>query len=185
MNIEKEEIFSKQRALQLYENTLKINQINGKTIELIQIHRYLFMDVFSFAGKIRSVDLSKGNFKFAPVKFLNESLRIIDNMPIDSYEKIIKKYIEMNIAHPFREGNGRAMRIWLDFMLREKLNVIVRWDKIPKNEYLNAMIISPINEKEIMNLIKNALTSEINNNAIYKKVINASFNYEGMTNYII
>ncbi|WP_243112193.1 hypothetical protein [Anaerofustis stercorihominis] len=90
MNIEKEEIFSKQRALQLYENTLKINQINGKTIELIQIHRYLFMDVFSFAGKIRSVDLSKGNFKFAPVKFLNESLRIIDNMPIDSYEKIIK-----------------------------------------------------------------------------------------------
>ncbi|WP_243112191.1 hypothetical protein [Anaerofustis stercorihominis] len=91
----------------------------------------------------------------------------------------------MNITHPFKEGNGRAMRIWLDFMLKEKLNVIVRWDKIPKNEYLNAMIISPINEKEIMNLIKNALTSEINNNAIYKKVINASFNYEGMTNYII
>lgn len=180
-----EELQSKKRAIELYDSG-KINEFDvGTTEGLKQIHQFLFQDVFDFAGKIRDVDLSKGNFRFAPVIYLKDTLKTIDNLPDDSYDDIIKKYVEMNVAHPFREGNGRATRLWLDQILKKKIGKCIDWSKISKEQYLSAMERSPINDLEIKTLLKSALTSDINNREVYMKGIQASYEYEELDNYDI
>ena len=178
-----EELQSKKRAIELYDSG-KINEFEvGTTEGLKQIHRFLFQDVFDFAGKIRGVDLAKGNFRFAPAMYLNDTLKTIDNLPENSFDEIIKKYVEMNVAHPFREGNGRATRIWLDQILKKRLGKCVDWSKIGKEEYLSAMERSPINQLEIQTLFENALTDKIDDREVYMKGIQSSYEYEGMTEY--
>jgi len=180
-----EERITKLKALELFD-TNKINEIEVGTFKgLSSIHKYLFSDVYNFAGKIRDVNLAKGNFRFAPSMYLKEALKKIDEMPQDSFDNIIKKYIEMNIAHPFREGNGRSTRIWLDMILKKELGKVVDWGKINKEEYLLAMERSPIKDIEIKILIKNALTNKINNREVYIKGIDASYKYEGYSTYTI
>lgn len=180
-----EERITKLKALELFD-TNKINEIEVGTFKgLSSIHKYLFSDVYDFAGKIRDVNLAKGNFRFAPSMYLKEALKKIDEMPQDSFDNIIKKYIEMNITHPFREGNGRNTRIWLDMILKKELGKVVDWGKINKEEYLLAMERSPIKDIEIKILIKNALTNKINNREVYIKGIDASYKYEGYNTYTI
>lgn len=178
-----EELDSKKRAVELFDvgrlNTFKV----GTTKCLQQIHQYLFQDVFDFAGKIRDVDLAKGNFRFAPVIYLKNTLKTIDQLPEDSFDEIVKKYVEMNVAHPFREGNGRATRIWLDSILKKQLEKCVDWSKIGKEEYLSAMERSPINDLEIKTLLKGALTSKINDREVYMKGIQSSYEYEEQSDY--
>ena len=157
-----EERITKIKALELFD-TNKINEFEvGTTKGLCDIHKYLFSDVYEFAGKIRDVNLAKGNFRFAPAMYLEEALKKIDDMPEDNFDDIIKKYIEMNVAHPFREGNGRSTRIWLDMILKKELSKVVDWSKVNKEEYLLAMERSPIKDTEINILLKNALTNKIN-----------------------
>lgn len=178
-----EELQSKKRAIELYDNG-KINEFKVGTIEgLKQIHQFLFQDVFDFAGEIRDVDLAKGNFRFAPVMYLNDNLKTIDDLPENTFDEIIKKYVEMNVAHPFCEGNGRATRIWLDQILKKKLGKCVDWSKIGKEEYLSAMERSPINDLEIKTLLEGALTSDINNREVYMKGIQSSYDYEEQSEY--
>ena len=178
-----EELASKKRATELWQSG-KINEFEvGTTKGLQQIHEYLFQDVFDFAGQIRTVDLSKGNFRFAPVIYLKDTLKTIDGLPEKTFEEIVKKYVEMNIAHPFREGNGRATRIWLDLILKKELGKCVDWSKIGKEEYLSAMERSPINQLEIQTLFENALTDKIDDREVYMKGIQSSYEYEGMTEY--
>lgn len=178
-----EELQSKKRAIELYDSG-KINEFEvGTTEGLKQIHRFLFQDVFDFAGKIRDVDLAKGNFRFAPAIYLNDTLKTIDSLPEEGYDEIIKKYVEMNVAHPFREGNGRATRIWLDQILKKKLGKCVDWPKVKKEEYLSAMERSPINDLEIKTLLEKALTSDINNREVYMKGIQSSYEYEEQSEY--
>ena len=178
-----EERITKLKALELFD-TNKINDLEvGTTVGLIEIHKYLFSDIYEFAGKIRNVNLTKGNFRFAPAMYLKEALNKIDNMPEDNFDNIIKKYIEMNVAHPFREGNGRSTRIWLDMMLKKKLTKVVDWSKVNKEEYLLAMERSPIKDTEINILLKNALTDKINDREVYMKGIDKSYNYEGYNSY--
>lgn len=178
-----EELQSKKRAIELYDSG-KINEFEvGTTEGLKQIHQFLFQDVFDFAGKIRDVDLAKGNFRFAPAMYLNDTLKTIDNLPGNTYDEIIKKYVEMNVAHPFREGNGRATRIWLDQILKQKLGKCVDWSKIGKEDYLSAMERSPINDLEIKTLLEGALTSNINDREVYTKGIQSSYNYEEQSDY--
>ena len=178
-----EELASKKRAIELFE-TGKINDFEvGTTKGLQQIHKYLFQDVFDFAGKIRDVDLAKGNFRFAPAIYLKNTLKTIDSLPEDNYDEIVKKYVEMNVAHPFREGNGRATRIWLDLMLKKHLGKCVDWSKISKEDYLSAMERSPINDLEIKTLLKGALTSKINDREVYMKGIQSSYEYEEQSDY--
>ena len=178
-----EELASKKRAINLYTSG-KINEIPVGTIEgLRQIHHYLFQDVFDFAGQVRDVDLAKGNFRFAPAMYLADTLRTIDKMPEDTYDEIIKKYVEMNAAHPFREGNGRATRIWLDQILKKRLGKCMDWFKIDKSEYLSAMERSPVNDLEIRTLLEGALTPDIDNREVYMKGIQASYDYEGQSKY--
>ena len=178
-----EEKISKQKAFEMFQTGFLDNLDAGKFESLSQIHKYLFDEIYNFAGQIRDVNIAKGNFRFAPVMYLKAALEHIDNMPQTTFEEIIKKYVEMNIAHPFREGNGRATRIWLDVIFKKELNMIVDWSKIDKEDYLLAMERSPIKDVEIRELIKNALTSDVNNREIYMKGIDASYNYEGYFAY--
>ncbi|MBQ2643909.1 Fic family protein [Candidatus Saccharibacteria bacterium] len=178
-----EELASKKRAVELYDSG-RINEFEvGTTKGLQQIHRFLFQDVFDFAGRIRDVDLAKGNFRFAPVIYLSDTLKTIDNLPENSFDEIVKKYVEMNVAHPFREGNGRATRIWLDQILKKRLGKCVDWSKIGKEEYLSAMERSPINDLEIRTLLESALTQDIDNREVYMKGIQSSYDYEGQSEY--
>lgn len=150
-----------------------------------EIHEYLFKDVFDFAGQIRDVNLSKGNFRFAPVLFLNENLKIIENMPQENFDQIIDKYVEMNVAHPFREGNGRATRIWLDLILKSQIKKCVDWFKIDKGDYLSTMERSPVNALEIKTLLKDALTDQVDDREVYMRGIQASYWYEDQSEYDI
>ena len=178
-----EERITKLNALKLFDSN-KINEFEVGTIKgLSDIHRYLFSDIYDFAGKVRDVNLAKGNFRFASVMYLEEALNKIDNMPQDNYNNIIKKYIEMNVAHPFREGNGRSTRIWLDMILKKELGKVVDWSKVDKEEYLLAMERSPIKDTEINVLLSNALTDEVNNREVYMKGIDSSYRYEGYNTY--
>lgn len=159
------------------------NLPTGKFKTLAKIHEYLFEDIYEFAGKVRTVNISKGNFRFAPLIYLNEALENIDKMPQSTFDEIISKYVEMNVAHPFREGNGRSTRIWLDDILKKELNKVVDWSKVDKEDYLLAMERSPVKDLELKVLLSNALTDKINNREVYLKGIDASYNYEGYITY--
>lgn len=178
-----EERITKLKTLELFD-TGKINDFEVGTFKgLADIHKYLFSDIYYFAGKIRDVNIAKGNFRFAPIMYLTDALKKIDMMPQDSFDNIIKKYIEMNIAHPFREGNGRSTRIWLDMILKKELNRVIDWSLIDKEEYLLAMERSPIKDTEINILLKSALTDKSNDRDVYMKGIDASYRYEGYNMY--
>lgn len=182
-DLAREEKITKLKALELFDSK-KINDFEVGTFKgLSQIHRYLFEDVYSFAGEIRKVNIAKGNFRFASVLYLEDILKKIDNIPQDNFDNIISKYVEMNVAHPFREGNGRSTRIWLDMILKNNLNKVVDWSKINKEDYLLAMERSPIKDTEIKLLIENALTDRINDRAVYMKGIDVSYEYEGYYTY--
>jgi cell filamentation protein len=169
---------SKERALQLFDNS-KIEDFEVGTIYgLQQIHKYLFDDLYDFAGVIRDVDISKGGFRFASHLYLGTVLKEIEKLPENSFEEIIKKYVEMNIAHPFRDGNGRSMRIWLDLIFKKNLKQCVDWQRIDKMDYLNSMQRSPVNDLEIRELLRNALTDKINDREVYMKGIEQSYYYE-------
>ena len=178
-----EERITKLKALELFD-TKEIYEFEVGTFKgLSKIHKYLFDSIYDFAGNIREVNISKGSFRFASFIYLKDILNKIDMMPEDTFDKIIEKYVEMNIAHPFREGNGRSMRIWLDVILKKNLNKVIDWSKVKKEEYLLAMERSPIKDTEIKLLLSNALTDDINNRLIYMKGIDASYNYEGYNTY--
>lgn len=179
-----EERITKLRALELFDKNI-LNDINGTFKRLSKIHKYLFDSIYDFAGNIREVNISKGSFRFASFIYLKEILNKVDMMSEDTFDKIIEKYVEMNIAHPFREGNGRSMRIWLDVILKKNLNKVIDWSKVKKEEYLLAMERSPIKDTEIKLLLSNALTDDINNRLIYMKGIDASYNYEGYNTYSV
>lgn len=178
-----EERKSKLRAIELFESGL-IDKIEVGTIKgLMEINRFLFQDVFDFAGKIRNENISKGNFRFAPVLFLDSNLKIVEKMPENTFEEIIEKYVEMNIIHPFREGNGRATRIWLDQILKKNINKCVDWDKIDKDKYLSAMERSVVNTLEIYTLLKENLTDKINDRGVYMRGIQQSYYYENQDEF--
>lgn len=174
-----EEKISKKKALELFEKGLLNSFESGKFDSLSKIHKYLFDEIYPFAGEIRNVNIAKGNFRFAPVMYLKQALEHIDKMPQSTFEEIIEKYVEMNIAHPFREGNGRSTRIWLDLILKKELGKVVDWSKVDKEDYLLAMERSPIKNIEIRELLRQALTSNIDNREVYMKGIDASYSYEG------
>lgn len=179
----KEERLTKLKALELFDNN-KINEFEIGTFNgLADIHKFLFGDIYDFAGKVRDVNLAKGNFRFAPVMYLEDALNKIDLMPQNDFDSIVKKYIEMNVAHPFREGNGRSTRIWLDMILKKEIGKVIDWGKIDKEEYLLAMERSPIKDIEIKLLLENALTDKINDREVYMKGIDASYRYEGYNTY--
>ncbi len=180
-----EERITKLKALELFD-TKKIYEFEVGTFKgLSKIHKYLFDSIYDFAGNIREVNISKGSFRFASFIYLKDILNKIDVMPEDTFDKIIEKYVEMNIAHPFREGNGRSMRIWLDVILKKNLNKVIDWSKVKKEEYLLAMERSPVKDTEIKLLLSKALTDDINNRLIYMKGIDASYNYEGYNTYSV
>ena len=174
-----EEKISKQKAIEMFENGFLEKLEPGTYESLAAIHKYLFDEIYDFAGKIRGVNLSKGNFRFAPLMYLEAALQSIDKMPQSTFDEIIEKYVEMNVAHPFREGNGRSTRIWLDLMLKKEIGYVVDWSKVDKEDYLLAMERSPIKDIEIKFLLKNALTDNIHNREIYMKGIDHSYYYEG------
>ena len=174
-----EEQLSKKKAVLLFEKGILDSLPAGKFFTLQAIHRYLFEDIYDFAGKIREVNIAKGNFRFAPLMYLCSALENIDKMPQSSFDEIIEKYVEMNVAHPFREGNGRSTRIWLDLMLKKEIGYVVDWSKVDKEDYLLAMERSPIKDIEIKFLLKNALTDHVNDREIYMKGIDHSYYYEG------
>lgn len=178
-----EERISKKKALELFESGILDTLPAGKFSTLQKIHEYLFSDIYDFAGKVRSVNIAKGNFRFAPLMYLETSLSNIDNMPQSTFDEIIEKYVEMNVAHPFREGNGRSARIWLDHILKTEINQVVDWSKVDKEDYLLAMERSPIKDVEIKVLLKNALTNEINSRENFMKGIDHSYYYEGYNNF--
>ncbi len=178
-----EERITKLKALELFDSN-KINEIEVGTFEgLSKIHNFLFKDIYEFAGKIRTDNIAKGNFRFASVLYLKDILRRINEMPQNTYDEIIEKYVEMNVAHPFREGNGRSTRIWLDMILKKELNKVIDWSKINKEDYLLAMERSPVRDTEIKLLLKSALTDDVNNRDVYMKGIDASYHYEGYNTY--
>lgn len=180
-----EERLSKTRALSLFEDgVLDIIEV-GTFKGLSDIHRYLFEDVYDFAGELRTVNLAKGNFRFAPLLYLEAALQAIDRMPQATFDEIIEKYVEMNVAHPFREGNGRSMRIWLDAMLRKELGVVVDWSLVDEEDYLAAMERSPVRDVEIKTLLRAALTERIDDRTAFMKGIDASYRYEGLATYDI
>lgn len=180
-----EEKISKIKAKKLFDSG-KIEKIKvGTFAGLRQIHKYLFEDIYDFAGKLRTVNIAKGNFRFAPVMYLAQSLKQIDKMPQSNFDEIVEKYVEMNVAHPFREGNGRATRIWLDLIFKKELKKVVDWNKIDKSDYLSAMERSPIKDIEIKHLLQNALTDKINEREIFMKGIDVSYYYEGYDEYNI
>lgn len=178
-----EEKISKKKAIQMFENGYLDNLEAGTYEALSEIHRYLFEDIYDFAGKIRNVNIAKSNFRFVPVMYLKAALENVEKMPQSTFDEIIEKYIEMNIAHPFREGNGRSTRIWLDQMLKKELNLVIDWSKIDKDDYLLAMERSPIKDIEIKHLLKEALTDKINDRELYMKGIDHSYYYEGYAVY--
>ncbi len=174
-----EERISKKKAVELFESGMIDSFAVGTFSALQKIHKYLFGDIYEFAGKIRTVNIAKGNFRFAPVMYLEAALKNIDSMPQSTFDEIVEKYVEMNIAHPFREENGRSTRIWLDCILKKELKQVVDWSKVDKEDYLLAMERSPIKDVEIKVLLKAALTDRINDREIYMKGIDASYHYEG------
>ena len=178
-----EERISKKNAAELFEKGILNNLQAGSFSALQAIHRYLFEDIYDFAGEIRTVNLAKGNFRFAPLMYLEAALENIDKMPQSDFDEIIEKYVEMNIAHPFREGNGRSTRIWLDHILKNEIGRVIDWSRVDKEDYLLAMERSPIKDIEIKYLLKNALTDEINSREIYMKGIDHSYYYEGYTTF--
>ena len=178
-----EERISKKRAVELFEKGVLDSLPAGRFSTLQTIHRYLFEDIYEFAGEIRTVNLAKGNFRFAPLMYLRAALENIEKMPQTTFDEIVEKYVEMNIAHPFREGNGRSTRIWLDHILKTEIQQVVDWSKIDKEDYLLAMERSPIKDIEIKYLLKTALTDEINSREVYMKGIDHSYYYEGYTTF--
>ena len=178
-----EERITKKKAIELFE-TGKLDSFQVGTYKgLSQIHEYLFDEIYEFAGKIRTENISKSNFRFASAMYLKEALEKIDKMPQSNFDEIIEKYIEMNIAHPFREGNGRSTRIWLDMILKKEIKKVVDWSKVDKSDYLLAMERSPVKSTEIKVLLKDALTDKVNDREVYMKGIDASYNYEGYSVY--
>ena len=178
-----EERISKKKAVWLFESGKLDTLPAGTFASWKEIHKYLFEDIYEFAGKLRTVNLAKGNFRFAPLMYLEAALANIDKMPWSTYDEIIEKYVEMNIAHPFREGNGRSMRIWLDQMLKQGIGQVVDWSKVDKEDYLLAMERSPIKDVEIKVLLKAALTDEVNSGEVFMKGIDHSYYYEGYTTF--
>ena len=178
-----EERLSKKKAVELFEKRFLDNLPAGKFSTLQAIHKYLFEDIYAFAGELRTVNIAKGNFRFAPLIYLESALENIDKMPQSSFDEIIEKYVEMNVAHPFREGNGRSTRIWLDHILKNEIGRVVDWSKVDKEDYLLATERSPIKDIEIKHLLKNALTDEINSREVYMKGIDHSYYYEGYTTF--
>ena len=178
-----EERISKKKAVELFETGLLDTLPAGKFVALQAIHKYLFEDIYDFAGEIRTVNMAKGNFRFAPLMYLQAALENIDKMPQSNFDEIVEKYVEMNIAHPFREGNGRSARIWLDHILKNEIGKVIDWSKVDKEDYLLAMERSPIKDVEIKVLLKGALTDEINSREVYMKGIDNSYYYEGYTTF--
>ncbi len=178
-----EERISKKKAVELFESGTLDKLEPGKFVSLQAIHKALFEDIYDFAGQLRTVNLAKGNFRFAPLIYLEAALANIDKMPQSTYDEIIEKYVEMNVAHPFREGNGRSTRIWLDLMLKSGIGQVVDWSKVDKEDYLLAMERSPIKDVEIKVLLKDALTSDVNSREIFMKGIDRSYYYEGYTTF--
>jgi cell filamentation protein len=180
-----EERISKQKAKELFDSG-GINRIEvGTFIGLAQIHKALFSEIYDFAGLIREVNISKGNFRFAPLMYLSQALEHIDKMPQATFDEIIAKYVEMNVAHPFREGNGRSARIWLDLILKKELKKVIDWNNVDKSEYLSAMERSPVKDLEIKALLKAALTDKVNDREVFMKGIDVSYYYEGYDEYKI
>ena len=176
-----EERLSKKKAVELFENGVLDTLPAGKFTTLQAIHKYLFEDIYDFAGKLRTVNLAKGNFRFAPLIYLEAALANIDRMPQSTFDEIIEKYVEMNIAHPFREGNGRSTRIWLDHIPKTEIGKVMDWSKVDKEDYLLAMERSPIKDVEIKVLLKAALSDEINSREVYRKGIDQSYYYESLS----
>ena len=178
-----EEKISKQKAKQLFDSG-DINKVEvGTFAGLAFIHAYLFEDIYHFAGQVRTLNIAKGNFRFAPLMYLKQSLEYIDSMPQNNFDKIIEKYVEMNIAHPFREGNGRAMRIWLDLILKKEITQVIDWNLVDKKEYLSAMERSVVNDVELKNLLRQALTDQIHDRILFMKGIDISYYYEGYSEF--
>lgn len=174
-----EERLSKKRALELFESGM-LHKLEAGTFKTLQtIHKQLFMDIYDFAGKVRSVNIAKGGFRFVPAMYLLDALKQIERMPQSTFDEIIEKYVEMNVAHPFREGNGRSTRIWLDLILKKELQLVIDWSKVNKEDYLSAMERSPIKDLEIKFLLQNALIEHIDDREVYMKGIDASYMYEG------
>ncbi len=178
-----EERISKKKAVNLFDFAILKLLSDGTYKTLAAIHKYLFEDIYDFAGEIRTVNMAKSNFRFAPLMYLQAALENIDKMPQSNFDEIVEKYVEMNIAHPFREGNGRSTRIWLDHILKTEIGKVVDWSKVDKEDYLLAMERSPIKDVEIKVLLKGALTDEINSREVYMKGIDHSYYYEGYTNF--
>lgn len=180
-----EERISKKKAAELFESGTLDTLPAGTFASLKEIHRCLFEDIYEFAGKIRTVNLAKGNFRFAPLMYLEAALANIDKMPWSTFDEIIEKYVEMNIAHPFREGNGRSTRIWLDLILKKELGQVIDWSRVDKEDYLSAMERSPVKDIEIKHILKQALTNRINDREVYMKGIDHSYYYEGYSTFKI
>lgn len=178
-----EERISKKKAVELYDKGLLDELEAGKFSSLAFIHKYLFEEIYDFAGVVRDVNIAKGGFRFAPVMYLDSALEHVSNMKQSTFDEIIEKYVEMNIAHPFREGNGRSTRIWLDLILKKELGMVIDWSKVDKEDYLLAMERSPIKDIEIKHILKNALTDKINDRELYMKGIDHSYHYEGYTSF--
>lgn len=178
-----EERISKIKAIELYKSNIVEEFEIGKFSGLAKIHQFLFDEIYDFAGKVRTVNIAKGNFRFAPVMYLETALKHIDEMPQSTYDEIVEKYVEMNIAHPFREGNGRSTRIWLDFILKKELKLVVDWNQVDKEDYILAMERSPVKDVEIKVLLRNALADRIDDREIYMKGIDASYYYEGYNTF--
>ena len=176
-----EEKISKKKAVELFEKGLLDKLEVGKFSSLSFIHKYLFEDIYFFAGEVRDVNIAKGAFRFAPLMYLEAALENVSNMPQSTFEEIVEKYVEMNIAHPFREGNGRSTRIWLDLILKKELGMVVDWSRVDKEDYLLAMERSPIRDIEIKHVLKQALKYKINDRYVYMKGIDNSYHYEGYT----
>ena len=178
-----EERMSKIRAIELFETKFLSCLTSGTFEALSKIHAFLFSDVYDFAGQIRTVNIAKGNFRFAPLVYLRTALENIEKMPQSTFDEIVEKYVEMNVAHPFREGNGRATRIWLDHMLKNEMGMVVDWSLVDKEDYLLAMERSPIKDIEIKHLLKNALTDKVNDRQVFMKGIDHSYYYEGYSTF--
>ena len=178
-----EERISKKKAAELFENDILDTMKAGSFSALKAIHKYLFEDIYDFAGQVRNVNIAKGNFRFAPVMYLDAALANIDKMPQSTFDEIVEKYVEMNVAHPFREGNGRSGRIWLDLMFKAELGMVVDWSRVDKEVYPHAMERSPIRDTEIKVVLKSALTDKINDRELYMKGIDHSYYYEGYTSF--
>ena len=178
-----EERISKTRAIELFETKFLSTLTPGTFDALSKIHAFLFSDVYDFAGQIRKVNIAKGNFRFAPLMYLSTALENIEKMPQSTFDEIVEKYVEVNVAHPFREGNGRATRIWLDHILKSEIGMVVDWSLVDKEDYLLAMERSPIKDIEIKHLLKNALTDKVNDRLVFMKGIDHSYYYEGYTTF--